>query len=83
MGGFIVFLLIMALAFFLIWVGYRLARDHLADDKEAVDTQRQVLDAEWTALEQTRRVNDVFYRARDAMRRAEGDATHQERRYRS
>ena len=71
MGGFLLFLLIMAVMAFLIWAGYLLGRD---TEHEELDTQRQVLDAEWTALEQTRRVNDVFFRARDAMRRAQADA---------
>lgn len=69
MGGFVVFLLLMAVVAFLIWVGYLVGRD---TEQEELDTQRQVLAAEWTALEQTRRVNDVFFQARDAMRRAEG-----------
>jgi hypothetical protein len=71
MGGFLLFLLVMAVMAFLIWAGYLLGRDI---EHEELDTQRQVLDAEWTALEQTRRVNDVFFRARDAMRRAQAGA---------
>jgi hypothetical protein len=58
----------------LIWLGYRLAHEDLAEAHDELDTQRQVLDAEWTALEQTRRVNDVFFQARDAMRQAEHEA---------
>lgn len=71
MGGFFVFVLLLALVVFLIWLGYELAKDKLSDDMGELDVQRQVLDAEWTALENTRRVNDVFFAARDAMRRAD------------
>lgn len=80
MGGFLVFLLLMAVVAFLIWVGYLVGRD---TEQEELDTQRQVLDAEWTALEQTRRVNDVFFHARDAMRQAEANAIDEERRRRA
>lgn len=71
MDGFFVFVLLLALVGFLIWLGYELAKDKLSDDLSELDVQRQVLDAEWTALENTRRVNDVFFQARDAMRWAE------------
>jgi hypothetical protein len=74
MSGFAVFLLLMALAGFLIWVGYLIGRD---TEHEELETQRQVLDAEWTALEQTRRVNDVFFLARDAMRQVEAERRYQ------
>lgn len=82
MSGFWVFLLLMGVMAFLIWVGYLLARDRSSAERDELDVQRQVLDTEWRALEQTRRVNDVFFRARDAMRRAEADAFDQERRRR-
>lgn len=70
MGGFLLVLLILAVLGGLVWFGYRLGREV---EQEELGDQRQVLDAEWTALEQTRRVNDVFFSARDAMRRAEAD----------
>jgi cell division protein FtsL len=71
--GLLLVLLILAVVAGLVWLGYRGAEHDLADARDDLDTQRQVLDAEWTALEQTRRVNDVFFQARDAMRRAEAD----------
>jgi hypothetical protein len=80
MTSFWLFLLFLAAVAFLIWVGYQLGRD---SEQEELHDQRQVLDAEWTALEQTRQVNDVFFSARDALRQAEADATNQERRRRS
>jgi hypothetical protein len=58
----------------LVWLGFQFAKGKLEDDQEKLDSERQVLDAEWTALEQTRRVNDVFFSARDAMRRAQDEA---------
>lgn len=62
----------------LVWLGYLLAEGRLEDDRQKLnddsDTERGLLDAEWTALEQTRRVNDVFFAARDAMRRAQDEA---------
>jgi hypothetical protein len=82
MDGFFVFVLLMALVAFLVWLGYVLARERTSAERAELDEQRDVLDAEWTALEQTRRVNDVFFRARDAMRQTEADVTNQDRRYR-
>jgi len=71
MDGLVMALLLLGLVFLLLWFGYWLGREI---EHEELDVQRQTLDAEWTALEQTRRVNDVFFRARDAMRRAEADS---------
>lgn len=62
----------------LVWLGYQLAEGKLEDDRQQLnddsDAERGLLDAEWTALEQTRKVNDVFFQARDAMRRAQDEA---------
>jgi hypothetical protein len=74
MDGLVIALLLLGLVLLLLWFGYQLGRE---TEQEELSDQRQVLDAEWTALEQTRRVNDVFFRARDAMRRAESDAKEQ------
>ncbi|PWW53674.1 hypothetical protein [Actinokineospora spheciospongiae] len=60
----------------LVWLGYRLAKDEMAAERASVETERQVLDAEWRALEQTRQINDVFFTARDQLRRAERDTNH-------
>jgi cell division protein FtsL len=54
----------------LVGTGFVWAREELAADREAVEQQRQALDAEWQALENGRRVNDVFFQARQAMREA-------------
>ncbi|MCA1604176.1 MAG: hypothetical protein LC775_01530 [Acidobacteria bacterium] len=56
----------------LVWLGYVLASDRLAADRDAMAQQRQALNVEWQALEHSRQVNDVFFRARQAMREAEG-----------
>jgi hypothetical protein len=71
MDTLVLILLLLAVLAFLIWVGYQLGRNA---EQEELSDQRQVLDAEWSALEQTRRVHDVFFRARDALRRVEEDA---------
>jgi len=55
----------------LVLFGYVLAHDQLAADLAELEQQRQALDVEWQALENGRRVNDVFFRARQAMREAE------------
>jgi cell division protein FtsL len=78
MEALFIFLLVLAVFAGLIWLGYGLAHDKLADDQVALAQQRQALDVEWQALENGRRVNDVFFQARQAMRQAE-----QERRSRS
>lgn len=75
MSGFLALLLLVALVALLIWLGYQLARERSSAEREELNVQRQVLDDEWMALEQTRRVNDVFFRARDATRQAEADST--------
>jgi hypothetical protein len=75
----LVFFLLLGLVALLIGLGFRLARDKLSGDYEELDTQRQMLNAEWTALEQARKVHDVFFAARDAMRRAEHDASERRR----
>ena len=80
MGSVIVGVLVTAAMIGLIWLGYWGAEHDLAEERDELNSQRNKLDAQWTALEQTRRVNDVFFLARDAMRQAEADATDQERR---
>ena len=69
-----VVLVILACVAGLVWLGFQFAEGRLEDDRVKLDSERQVLDTEWTALEQKRRVNDVFFSARDAMRRAEREA---------
>jgi Tfp pilus assembly protein PilO len=64
-------LLLLALIAFLIFLGYQLAHEKFSADREELEVERQVLNAEWTALDNIRRVNDVFFQARQAMREAE------------
>lgn len=70
MTALFIFLLAIAMVAGLIALGYGLAQDKLSDDKAEVEQQRQALDVEWRALENSRRINDVFFRARQAMREA-------------
>ena len=71
MEALVVVLLVLALGAWFLWIGYRLAEDKLAQDRAVVEQQRQALAVEWQALENGRRVNDVFFQARQAMREAE------------
>jgi cell division protein FtsL len=66
-------LLLLALVAFLIFLGYQLAREKFSADREEFEVQRQVLDAEWMALENLQRVDEVVFQARLAMREAEAD----------
>ena len=74
MLGLLLVLVILGVVFGLFWLGYKGAERDLGEERDVLETERDLLDAEWTALEQTRRVNDVFFRARDAMRRAQDEA---------
>jgi predicted Holliday junction resolvase-like endonuclease len=78
MEALFIVLLVLAIIAVLIWLGYALAQVVLIEDQAQLAQQRQALDVEWQALENGRRVNDVFFQARQAMREAE-----QERRPRS
>lgn len=78
MEALFIVLLVLAIIAVLIWLGYTLAQVVLIEDQAQLAQQRQALDVEWQALENGRRVNDVFFQARQAMREAE-----QERRPRS
>ncbi|MCA1675454.1 MAG: hypothetical protein LC799_25800 [Actinobacteria bacterium] len=71
MEALFILVLVLAVVVGLIWLGYALAQDELEADQTALAQQRQALDVEWQALENGRRVNDVFFRARQAMREAE------------
>lgn len=73
MATLLVVLLIAAVALGLLYGGYRIACDELCEDRAAVEQQRQALEVEWQALENSRRINDVFFQARQAMRSAERD----------
>ncbi len=64
-------LLLLVLIAFLIFLGYQLARGRFSADRQELKIERQVLDAEWTALDNIRRVNDVFFQARQAMGKVE------------
>ncbi len=67
----IAFLLMLGIFVGLIWLGYGIAQDQLEADRAALAHQRQALDIEWQALENGRRVHEVFFQARQAMREAE------------
>lgn len=56
-----------------ICLGRGLAGHEIRADRTMLAEQRQVLNAEWQALENSRQVNDVFFRARQAMREVERD----------
>lgn len=56
----------------LIAAGWWLAHEQLQAHWQRLRTARSVLDAEWRALEQTRRVRETFLLARRAMQ-AEAD----------
>ena len=50
-----------------LWLGCQLADEQLARDRTRLDAQRQALDMEWRALEQTGRVRSLFFETRRAM----------------
>jgi hypothetical protein len=58
---------VLIFALVLVWIGYHLALNNFRYDRECLAEQRQALEAEWQALENTRRVRSVFLRARRAM----------------
>lgn len=51
-----------------VWLGYQFAADKLHDDRRRLDQRRAALDAEWQALDQTRRLRELFFTASRAMR---------------
>ncbi|WP_414940154.1 hypothetical protein [Amycolatopsis sp. cmx-11-51] len=53
------------------WAAYSWAHAELEDDRGQLDAQREVLKAEWLAMEQNRKVNEVYFSAREALRDAE------------
>lgn len=48
-------------------IGYQWALDRLDVQRHHLASQREALDAEWQALEQTRRLRELFLTARRAM----------------
>lgn len=71
MEALFIFLFVVAAVAGLIWFGYLLARDKLDENQAELERRRQALDVEWQALENGRRISDVFFRARRAMREVE------------
>ncbi|MCA1702887.1 MAG: hypothetical protein LC808_06290 [Actinobacteria bacterium] len=71
MEALFIVLLVLAIIAGLLWLGYAFALAVLVEDRARLAQQRQALDVEWQALENGRRVNDVFFQARQAMRQAE------------
>jgi hypothetical protein len=51
----------------LLWLGYWVAVEKLSHDRARIIRERTALDAEWEALDRTRRVREVFFDARRAM----------------
>jgi uncharacterized protein HemX len=70
----VIYILLVIVVALAIYFGYQLAQDRLSAEHRDLDTQREVLRTEWHGLEQARKVNDVFFAARDALRQAERDA---------
>jgi cell division protein FtsL len=62
-----VVLLVAGLCVGLMAIGYIYAACRLLSSREAVEQQRQQLDAEWRALDNTRRLRAVFLDARRQM----------------
>jgi hypothetical protein len=69
----VIYILLVVVVALAIYFGYLFAQDRLSAKQRDLDTQREVLRAEWHGLEQARKVNDVFFAARDALRRSEQD----------
>jgi hypothetical protein len=65
--GVLVIVMVLLLAGGLLWLGYLLAEDTLRAERARLARQRDVLDAEWQALDNTRRVRAVFLDARRKM----------------
>lgn len=74
MGVLVILLLVTVALAVIAWLCYRAGR---GDEADQFASERQQLDAEWRALEGARRVHDVFYRARQALR----DASEQDERH--
>lgn len=55
---------------FFIWLGYEFAKGRSFVDQADIDTQRRMLQEQWTALENAHRVNDVLFEAQHELRRA-------------
>lgn len=51
----------------LLWLGYWMAVEKLSHDRARVVRERTALDAEWEALDRTRRIREAFFDARRAM----------------
>jgi hypothetical protein len=52
----------------LLWLGYWLAHERLAADRERIQRERAALDEAWGAFDRTRRIWGVYDNARQAMR---------------
>lgn len=58
---------VMVVAAALVWLGYWVAVAKLRSDRQRIKHERTALDAEWRALDRTRRVREIFLNARRAM----------------
>lgn len=68
-SGLVMLLLLLILGGLLVFLGWQLALQYLRDQRDVLLVQRQALDAEWRALENTRQVRGVFLDARRSMQR--------------
>lgn len=61
--------LLLAAFCLLVYLGWLLAISHLRQQRDVIDQQRKFLNSEWRALDNTRRVREVFLSARRTMQR--------------
>lgn len=66
-GALVLLILAMLVVGGLLHAGWWLAISGLRAERDGLHQQRQALDAEWTALDDTRRVREVFLVARRAL----------------
>ncbi|MFK0249735.1 hypothetical protein ACIQUM_33970 [Amycolatopsis azurea] len=53
------------------WAAYSWAHAELEDEQGRLNIERDMLQAEWLAMEQNRKVNEVYFSAREALREAQ------------
>jgi hypothetical protein len=70
MTAFLLIVLVLAFVTIVIRFGPLVAWEELRKERAELDVRRHVLDIEWETLDKVRRINDVFYQTRSALRRA-------------
>lgn len=63
----VVLLLLAIVCLGLVAIGFKLSENRLSTDRIQLERERRSLDAEWTALDNTRRIREVFLGARRMM----------------